>query len=81
MEERRKSVRRRKLKGGWIRLGRGSPMVACLIRDLSESGAQLRLSSADMVPSEFVLAFEDGRPARECFEKWTSPTALGVQFL
>ena len=53
----------------------------CLIRDISEGGAQLCLARADVIPSEFVLAFDDGRTARQCVEKWRSLTALGVQFL
>ena len=81
MEERRKSVRRRMLKGGWICFDGGSSSADCLIRDISEAEAKLSLPSVYGIPAEFVLAFEDGRPVRECFEKWRSPTALGVHFL
>ena len=80
MGERRKSVRRRTLKGGQICFNGGTSSMDCLIRDISEGGAKLCLPSVDDIPSEFMLAFDDGRPARECFEKWRSPTALGVQF-
>ena len=52
----------------------------CLIRDISEGGAKLCLPSVDDIPSEFMLACDDGRPARECVEKWRSPTALGGEF-
>ena len=81
MGERRKSIRRRTLKGGRICFNAGSSSIDCLIRDISEGGAKLCLPSVDDVPSEFVLAFDDGRPERKCFEKWRSATALGVKFL
>jgi hypothetical protein len=80
MEERRKSVRRRTLKGGRIGFNRASS-VACVIRDISPGGAKLSLPSAYRIPSEFVLTFDDGSSARFCLERWQSPTALGVQFL
>ena len=29
---------------------------------------------------EFILVFDDGRPARECVARWRGPTTLGVEF-
>jgi hypothetical protein len=81
MEDQRKFVRHRTLKGGRICFNSGSSSLDCLIRDISEGGARLSLPRADVIPSEFVLAFDDGRPARQCFEKWRSLIALRVQFL
>ncbi len=81
MEARRKFVRHRTLKGGRVCFNNGSTFMDCLIRDISERGAKLCLPSVAGIPSEFVLAFDDGRPSRQCFAKWRRPNALGVEFL
>jgi hypothetical protein len=81
MEERRKSVRHRTLKGGRICFNDGSTSMDCVIRDISEGGAKLCFPNVVGIPSEFILAFDDGRPSRQCFSKWRKLTAMGVQFL
>ena len=80
MEEQRKSVRHRTLKGGRICFNSGSSSVDCVIRDISDGGAKLCLPGVEGIPTEFVLAFDDGKLVRECFARWRSPTALGVEF-
>jgi hypothetical protein len=81
MEERRRSVRHRTLKGGRILFDGGSSSRDCVIRDISDGGAKLCFPSVVGIPSELLLAFDDGRPSRECFSKWRRPTAMGVEFL
>src|SRR5882672_9282724 len=78
MEERRRFPRHRTLKGGQIHFNGHS--VECLIRDLSEGGAGLRVANTRGIPSEIDLTFDDGHTALGSFVKWRSDFALGVEF-
>lgn len=51
----RRSVRRRMLKGGKILTGVQHAIVECVVRDMSETGARLRLGDLSFPPSEFLL--------------------------
>lgn len=53
--------------------------VACIVRDISEGGAQLLLTVAG-IPSEFKLSL-DGETTRNCFVKWRRPNRMGVEFI
>ena len=80
MQDRRKLVRRRTLRGGRLAYDDGAQTAECLIRDLSETGARVRVADIRRFPSELVLSF-DGRPgSRSCFVKWRRGDALGLVF-
>ena len=81
MENRRKFVRRRMFKGGCLTFGEHAHSAGCLIRDLSDGGARVTLTDGRRIPSEVVLSFDDGRPARHCFVKWRRDGLLGMQFI
>lgn len=51
----RKSARRRMLKGGKILTGVQHAIVECVVRDMSETGARLRLGDLSFTPAEFLL--------------------------
>jgi hypothetical protein len=67
--ERREEHRRRTIKGGRIVFNDGYSTIACLIRDLSEKGASLRVDSVVGIPDEFMLTFDDGSDPRRCVVK------------
>jgi hypothetical protein len=53
----------------------------CVILDVSDFGAQLRVADSSKLPDEFILALSDcGAPARACTVAWRSAQKLGVSF-
>jgi hypothetical protein len=78
-EERRATIRQRTLKGGRIALHDGFSTLTCMVRNLSEAGALLRLASVVGVPDEFQLVLDDGR-SFDCTVVHKSSTDIGVRF-
>jgi hypothetical protein len=57
-DDKRKSARRRTLKGAIIAYNDRHSTVACTVRDISQTGARLRLIGAISVPETFELLVE-----------------------
>ena len=65
----------------WVDLANGSPVIDCLIKNISDAGAMLVFSSPKEVPERLVMNLsEDGRVARTCRVVWNSGSAIGVEF-
>ncbi len=79
MQERRKSVRRRVLKGGKIVYNHRFSAIDCTLRNLSETGAMLSVAGQYGVPDHFNLEF-DAAPPRDCRVVWRHDDRLGVEF-
>ncbi|MBN8937947.1 MAG: PilZ domain-containing protein [Rhizobiales bacterium] len=59
--------------------GQRSP---CLIQDISETGARLRLDDDVALPERFLLRLAENRPqSRLCRLVWRDGPALGVAFI
>ena len=69
------------LKGGQVVFDKGRCVAACIVRDISERGARIEVSSVIGIPSEFTLLLDDRSAAPVCFVKWRNQTTLGVEFL
>ncbi len=54
--------------------------IACMIRDISASGAKLEVSCGDL-PARFVLANYTKRTKTICRQIWRKNRLVGVQFL
>ena len=80
MQNRRRFVRHRTLKGGAL-FDERSERTECLIRDLSEGGANVEIAAGRHVPSELILSFNDGQGSRHCFVKWRRGNSLGMEFI
>ena len=78
-EERRGALRHRTLKGGLIHFNHGRSTISCLVRNLSEHGAMLKVESVIGIPDEIILGLEDGakKPARVV---WRRANELGITF-
>ncbi len=78
--ERRKSPRRRVLRRGRIVYRRGHGAIDCVILDLGDGGARLRLNGLICLPGAFELRLETGasHPAEVCYR---GLDATGVRFL
>lgn len=79
MEERRIAPRKRTLKGARIAINDGYSTFDCTVRNLSETGAKLKLASTLGVPDAFDLIFDDGRKFA-CTVMWRQGEELGVSF-
>lgn len=78
-EEQRATIRHRVLKGGHVVVNGGFSTFDCTIRNLSDSGARLRVASVIGIPDHFQLMLDDGQ-SFECQVAWRQETELGVQF-
>ena len=80
-DDKRSAPRRRTLKTGIIVFANRNATFACAVRDLSASGARLRVDSVINVPDAFDLIIElDGLQA-SCEVAWRRDMELGVRFL
>ena len=80
-EEHRHTARHRVLKGGRIVFNHGNSTIACTIRDLSATGAKLKVASSIGVPDEFTLVFDDGSTSSNCVVRRRTPDTVGVEFI
>ncbi|HEY4201055.1 MAG TPA: PilZ domain-containing protein [Devosiaceae bacterium] len=78
-EERRKTQRHRTLKGALIVFNDGRSTIECTVRNLSEAGANLRVTSVLGVPDTFVLQMSD-KTTRNCRMIWRTTTEIGAAF-
>jgi hypothetical protein len=78
-EEHRSSPRQRTLKGGRIVINDGFSTFQCTVRNLSESGARLKVTSIIGIPDSFQLVMDDGRKFA-CSVVWRTETEIGVIF-
>ena len=80
-EDHRRSDRHRVLKGGRIVFNNGNSTIACTIRDLSLTGARLKVATSVGIPDEFKLVFDDGSTSSNCVVRRRSPDTVGVEFV
>jgi hypothetical protein len=77
--DRRQARRKRVLKGARILIPSLGISVDCAVRDLSEIGACLILTTPVGVTDSFELALYDGA-IRQCNVVWRTARRLGVSF-
>ena len=79
-DEHRGNPRRRVLKSGLVAFNQRHATLSCAVRDLSDTGALLRLSEVAHVPQQFELIVElDGLEA-DCEVIWRRGRDIGVRF-
>jgi hypothetical protein len=62
--------------------GRGARLATCVVVDLSESGAKLKVLATQNIPDEFSLLIGGhSEVKRRCRVVWRSGSTIGVQFL
>jgi hypothetical protein len=79
-DERRQAQRYRTLKGAHIVFNRGGSSINCVVRNLSETGALLKVGSPFGIPNEFVLALDNG-PATACRVVRRTASEIAVEFV
>jgi diguanylate cyclase (GGDEF)-like protein len=80
MQERRKAARSRSLLQGKILINDRHSVIDCVVRNLSEHGACLRVASLVGIPPAFELQIGDETSTRQCIAIWHSDTRIGVEF-
>jgi PilZ domain len=79
MTEQRRSQRESTYKAA--RIGAGARATThCGVRNLSATGACLRVDDPADVPDTFNLVFDSGEPSRSCQVMWRNARQIGVRF-
>ena len=59
----------------------GAFEVECMILDVSERGAKLKVTDAAVLPDEFILVLaQSGQSTRRCSVAWRRSQQVGVAF-
>jgi hypothetical protein len=80
MQELRRIKRTQMFKHARIWLADSAAMIDCIVCDLTNSGAGLRVSAAEPIPTRFDLIFDSTHFTRRCEVRWKSTQCLGVEF-
>ena len=79
--DKRRARRRQIGQRAWVDFGPGSRVQPCVVKDMSDTGARLVLTSGGLAPAEFVLHFAiDGSVGRRCEVRWQRSGEIGVKF-
>jgi hypothetical protein len=78
-ENHRRTTRQRVLKAAHIIFKGGGAAIDCTVRDISATGARLKVVSPIGIPETFDLAIE-GAPTRHCRVVWRKLDQIGVEF-
>ena len=78
--ERRRTPRRKVLKGVKVVYNNGHCILDCTVANLSESGACLDVPTYVPLPETIILRFQDGHE-HLAQVVWSTSTRLGVRFL
>lgn len=78
MDERRDKARRRVLKAGTIEFGGGA--IDCTVRNFSDTGAALDVTSPVGIPEHFTLFVQAEGRHLSCTVVWRKEKRIGVRF-
>lgn len=78
MDERRDRSRHRVLKAGTIEFGGGA--IDCTVRNFSEAGAALDVTSPFGIPDHFTLFVPADGAHKPCQVVWRKEKRIGVKF-
>ena len=78
MDERRDKARRRVLKAGTIEFGGGA--IDCTVRNFSDTGAALDVTSPVGIPERFTLVIQADGTHLACTVVWRKEKRIGVRF-
>jgi hypothetical protein len=78
--EKRATPRSRTLKSGTISFDRAAG-IDCVVRNISDEGACLEVTSPLGIPEEFKLVIKPDGLFRECRIMWRSAKRIGVRFI
>ena len=76
--EKPRSPRHRVLKGAFIVVSEKAPKLECTVRNISDTGAALQVSTTFGLPQAFDIIVDGVR--RRCRAAWRTDTKIGVSF-
>jgi hypothetical protein len=80
LPSRRRSLRHRVVKGGTITFADQRGALPCIVSDLSDTGARLRVFDPTIVPDRFDLTINIDRVRATCTVRWRRRFEIGVAF-
>jgi hypothetical protein len=79
--DRRKSIRIEQNTPAALISVMGKPIIECVLRDISATGACLSVEVPEVVPDYFFLKMKElGELLPKCRVRWRSGNMLGVEF-
>src|SRR4051794_126441 len=78
--DRRVGPRRRVMKGAKVSFGDFVYVRDCSVRNISETGARIKVQGANEIPKEFYLILITERTMRKVHVAWRKGDSLGVNF-
>ena len=78
MNDKRIAPRKRVLKGAFIVTGEKAPRLPCTVKNISDTGAALQVSTTFGLPAAFDLIVDNQR--FHCRSMWRTETKIGVRF-
>ena len=79
-DEHRASRRQRVLKSGKIIYANGTIVIDCTIRNISETGAQLKVPTTVAIPDQFEFRETMGGKGRPVTVVWRRGDLIGIRF-
>jgi hypothetical protein len=80
-KNRRRNQRRRVLKEGKLIFGQGHSVADCVIDNVSEDGAHVRITSSHGVPQDFYLVEANRGIIHKAEVAWRTTTGIGLKIL
>ena len=78
--ERRRELRARTLKSARILLNHHQSVIDCVVRNLSPTGACLKVETTLGIPDRFDVMFDFDKSIRPCRLAWHKENQIGVEF-
>jgi PilZ domain-containing protein len=80
MDENRASRRQRVLKSGKIIYNNGSIVIDCIIRNITDTGAQLKVPTSVGIPDHFEFSETMAGKRRPVVVVWRKGDLIGIRF-
>jgi hypothetical protein len=63
------------------RIGRSGRVIDCVVRDISNKGARLKVADPSLVPQQFELFLKETGSFRPSVVRWRRGKEVGIAFL
>ncbi|HTN96808.1 MAG TPA: PilZ domain-containing protein [Nordella sp.] len=80
LTEKRQSLRMRRLKEASVFFLDGRTVITCKVRDVSASGARLRVGESFLIPQNFLVTIPGEMIQRPAERVWVRGDEVGIRF-
>ena len=80
MDDRRINPRMRRLKEGRIIFNGKKSLMSCMVRDVHDGGARLRIGEPYLVPNTFHVSIAGEHENRPAERVWMRENEMGIRF-